>query len=178
MFGGRQYEDLPEHANITDAKFQHGDVLVLATDGVFDNLNNNDILKVVTRQMIATGAWTKTADQALGVGANLDALTRPGGLADFMPGSKHRSSTANDSPADPEKGDSAVEPRNREHTLQALIALAVAGEAKVASLNQRRDGPFAKESRRHWPWDPWRGGKPDDICVLVVIPVEEGRGSS
>ncbi|EEP76669.1 predicted protein [Uncinocarpus reesii 1704] len=45
IFGGRQYEDLPQDANVTNYRLQHGDVLLLATDGVYDNLNNQDILK-------------------------------------------------------------------------------------------------------------------------------------
>ncbi|KAL1958016.1 hypothetical protein VTO42DRAFT_5228 [Malbranchea cinnamomea] len=177
LFGGRQYEDLPEDANVTNCKMQHGDVLVLATDGVFDNLNNHDILKVITKQMLATGAWSGTAGMGIDVTDKLDALTKPGGLASLMPDRKFRVSTPEPS-SQPPKQETSVDPHTRNHTLQALLALAVAGEAKIMSMDARRDGPFAKESRRYYPFDPWRGGKPDDICVLVVVAVEEGRDSS
>ena len=156
---------------------QHGDVLVLATDGVFDNMNNHDILKVITRQMIATGAWSGTADMGIGVTDELNALTQPGGLTSLLRNHKPKISTP-DSTARPPKQEETLSPSTRGHTLQALLALAVAGEAKITSMDTRRDGPFAKESRRYYPFDPWRGGKPDDICVLVVVAVEEGRDSS
>jgi serine/threonine protein phosphatase PrpC len=39
-------------ARIRGVQMQHGDVLMVATDGVFDNLNNQDILKLVTSRMI------------------------------------------------------------------------------------------------------------------------------
>lgn len=177
MFGGAQYEDLPRDANVTNCRLQHGDVLVLATDGVFDNLNNQDILGVVSRQMMNTGAWGGTADMGIGLSEHLNALTQPGGLAALSSSSPgvdsggklqhdhHRHSTP------PRQQSGAA--RQRAQTLQSLLALAVAGEAKVAGMNPRRDGPFARESRRFWPSEPWRGGKPDDICALVVVAVEE-----
>jgi protein phosphatase PTC7 len=58
--------------------------------------------------------------------------------------------------------------------LQGAIAAAVAGEAKTQSLNARRDGPFAKEVQRFYPEDNFHGGKVDDICVIALIPVEDG----
>ena len=177
LFGGRQYEDLPQDSNITNCKMQHGDVLVLATDGVFDNMNNHDILKVITRQMIATGAWSGTSDMGIGVTDGLNALTQPGGLNSLLQDRKPKITTPESTTQPPNK-EKTVDMSTRGHTLQALLALAVAGEAKITSMDTRRDGPFAKESRRYYPFDPWRGGKPDDICVLVVVAVEEGRDSS
>jgi protein phosphatase PTC7 len=37
------------------------------------------------------------------------------------------------------------------------------------------DGPFAKEVQKYYPNEDWRGGKVDDICVVVAIVVEEGK---
>lgn len=177
MFGGRQFEDLPQDSQVTNCRMQHGDILVLATDGVFDNMNNHDVLKVVTKQMIATGAWSGTADMGIGVTDQLDSLAQPGGLAPFFPDRKLKGSTPEPASQHPWK-EKMADPSTQGHTLQSLLALAIASEAKIASMNTRRDGPFAKESRRYFPFDPWRGGKPDDICVLVVVAVEEGRDSS
>ncbi|EFW22154.1 hypothetical protein D8B26_001126 [Coccidioides posadasii str. Silveira] len=189
IFGGRQYEDLPQDANVTNYRLQHGDVLLLATDGVYDNLNNQDILTLVTGRMMATGAWNGTADMGIGVSDGLNALTQPAGLSSPFSSLKsrphshrsrhhpHRHHHHHQQHANPEQpsGAKTIDAHTRNHTLQALLAVTIAGEAKIASMDFRRDGPFAKESQRYRPWDHWRGGKPDDICVIVVIAVEEGR---
>ncbi|KAJ9194516.1 hypothetical protein DTO164E3_4156 [Paecilomyces variotii] len=162
IFGGNYLEDLPRDASVTNINMQHGDILVLATDGVFDNLSNQDLLKIVTTRMVLTGAWTGAANAGIAISEHLDALTRPGGLT--LPPSGESS----------EKERQKV-PRNSRHTLQSLLALSIAGEAKVASLDYRRDGPFAKEAQRYAPADWYRGGKVDDICALVIVAVEEGK---
>ncbi|GES58807.1 protein serine/threonine phosphatase 2C [Aspergillus terreus] len=166
IFGGAFLEDFPRDAAVTNLQLQHGDVLMLATDGVFDNLNNQDILKLVTSRMVLTGAWTAALDLGIKPSANLDQLTAPDGLASLLPKPK---ADAKDKPAsDP----------NQISTLQALLAATIAGEAKLASMDLRRDGPFAKEAQRYYPGDYYRGGKVDDICVLILIAVEEGYGAS
>ncbi|KAK2740388.1 hypothetical protein FQN57_006128 [Myotisia sp. PD_48] len=170
MFGGKQYEDLPQDANITNCSVQHGDVLVLATDGVFDNLNNQDVLKLVTSRMMRTGAWHGTADMGISATDKLDALTKPGGLGTVYQRSKRPKSQG--IPSDT-NNETELDRRTRGHTLQALLAVTIAGEAKIASMDFRRDGPFAKEFHRYRPWDHWRGGKPDDICVVVLVAVED-----
>lgn len=165
VFGGAYLEDFPKDAAVTNVQMQHGDVLILATDGVFDNLNNQDILKVVTSRMVLTGAWTATEDYGVGISDSLAGLTVPGGLATAFP---------------PPKNPSASQPNEKENaslestlTLQSLLAASIAGEAKVASVDFRRDGPFAKEAQRYYPGDYYRGGKVDDICALVIVAVDE-----
>ncbi|KAJ5664735.1 hypothetical protein N7462_011548 [Penicillium macrosclerotiorum] len=160
VFGGAFLEDFPRDAAVTNVQMQHGDVLILATDGVFDNLNNQDILKVVTSRMILTGAWTATPDYGVGVSDALAGLTIAGGLASAFPS--------------PTKSN-AKEQSNLESTftLQSLLAASIAGEAKAASADFRRDGPFAKEAQRYYPGDYYRGGKVDDICALVLVAVNE-----
>lgn len=165
VFGGAYLEDFPKDAAVTNVQMQHGDVLILATDGVFDNLNNQDILKVVTSRMVLTGAWTATEDYGVGISDTLAGLTVPGGLATAFP---------------PPKNPSASQPNEKEIaslestlTLQSLLAASIAGEAKAASADFRRDGPFAKEAQRYYPGDYYRGGKVDDICALVIVAVDE-----
>lgn len=165
VFGGSFLEDSPKDAAVTNVQMQHGDVLVLATDGVFDNLNNQDILKAVTSRMVLTGAWTATEDSGVGVSDTLSGLTVPGGLATAFP---------------PPKNSAAPQPNEKENTalgstftLQSLLAASIAGEAKIASVDFRRDGPFAKEAQRYYPGDYYRGGKVDDICALVIVAVDE-----
>ncbi|KAH1468865.1 hypothetical protein KXV22_009091 [Aspergillus fumigatus] len=175
IFGGSFLEDSPRDAVVTNLHMQHGDVLMLATDGVYDNLNNQDILKLITSRMILTGAWTATTDLGIKVSDNLGALTGPDGLASLLP---WPSPPSKPSAADPStSGNVAPSSRiNQHHTLQSLLASTVAGEAKRASMDSRRDGPFAKEAQRYYPGDWYRGGKVDDICVLIIVAVEEGRG--
>ncbi|OJJ88842.1 type 2C protein phosphatase PTC7 [Aspergillus glaucus CBS 516.65] len=161
IFGGAYLQDTPRDAAITNLHMQHGDVLMLATDGVFDNLNNQEILKIVNRQMILAGAWTGSApDYSIKVSDDLEQLTKLGGLTHLLPAG-----------AEGEDQRPAMEP----YTLSSFLAASVAGNAKVASVDRRRDGPFAKEYQRYYPYDHYRGGKVDDICVLVVVAVEEGR---
>jgi protein phosphatase PTC7 len=62
-------------------------------------------------------------------------------------------------------------PKERENSLQALLAVAIAGEAKMASLNTKVDGPFAREVQKFYPGEDFHGGKADDICVVVAIVV-------
>ena len=60
--------------------------------------------------------------------------------------------------------------------LQTNLASHIVAEAKSASEDSRRDGPFAREVQRHYPEEDYRGGKVDDICVVVAVVVEEGKG--
>lgn len=165
-FGGAYLEDFPRDASVTNVQMQHGDVLILATDGVFDNLNNQDILKVVTSRMILTGAWTAAPDVAVNVSEHLAALTVPGGLAEAFHPPSSSEFTRDDHDDLSKRLESTL-------TLQSLLAASVAGEAKLASVDFRRDGPFAKEAQRYYPGDYYRGGKVDDICALILVAVDE-----
>lgn len=156
MFGGMYFEDLPRDAAVSTASLQHGDVLVLATDGVFDNLNNQEILKIVTSKMLLTGAWAETAGDGIGASSKLDSLTQTGGLG--LPSASSSSTSGSKSAG--------------LNSLQSLLAATIVGEAKLASVDVRRDGPFAKEAQRYHPGHWYRGGKVDDICVVVVVAVE------
>ncbi|KAL3475390.1 protein serine/threonine phosphatase 2C [Aspergillus californicus] len=168
IFGGSYLEDRPCDAITTNLHMQHGDVLLLATDGVFDNLNNQDILKLVTSRMIYTGAWTASTSPNTGIvpapRERLKQLTGSEGLA-ALDSSKSES-------AKKTKPATASNPHDHTYTLQSLIAATVAREAKLASMDLRRDSPFAKEAQRYHPGDYYRGGKVDDIAVLVVVAVE------
>lgn len=139
VFGGpATLSDLPRESSVTHHKVRHGDVLVFATDGVWDNLSPQDVLGIVSRQMVELGAWVDK-DGTMVVGRNLAKLVQ----ADS-----------------PRKADSA--------SLQAKVAVAIANEAKVTGLNPRRDGPFAREVQRYYPGENWHGGKPDDIAAVVA----------
>ncbi|RAL09246.1 type 2C protein phosphatase PTC7 [Aspergillus homomorphus CBS 101889] len=175
IFGGGFLEDFPRDAAVTNLQMQHGDILVLATDGVFDNLNNQDILKLVSSRMVLTGAWTSTPEAGILPSADLQQLTGPDGLAPLLPASSpSSSSSSSDTASSSSKSTTSSKTRDQVYTLQSLLAATIAGEAKLASMDVRRDGPFAKEAQRYYPGDWYRGGKVDDISVVVVVAVEEG----
>ncbi|OAL55992.1 5-azacytidine resistance protein azr1 [Pyrenochaeta sp. DS3sAY3a] len=144
VFGGPStLSDLPKESSVTNHKVRHGDVLVFATDGVWDNLSPQDALGIVSRHMVDLGAWVEK-DGTLEVGQNLAKLVQAG-----------RGRKANSS------------------SLQAKVATAIAKEAKDTGLNTRRDGPFAKEVQRYYPGENWHGGKPDDIAAVIAVVLEE-----
>ena len=142
FFGGTPFQDYPSDATLTKHEIRHGDVLVFATDGVWDNLTPQDILQIVSRNMTAFQAWTTEKGQGVIASNQLTELTEQGGIA-----------------------------KQHENTLQALLAVAITGEAKMASEDMKVDGPFAKEMRKQYPRENYRGGKVDDICVVVAIVV-------
>ncbi|CAK7263055.1 Protein phosphatase 2C 7 [Sporothrix epigloea] len=153
-FGGAQLSDKPRDAEVTRLDLRHGDVLVFATDGVWDNLLNQELLQLVSRVMLATGAWQpqgKDAGAAVAV-APFSVLKKLTDGEESGVGSTGSSNTV---------------------TLQSLIATHITGAAKAASVNTKVDGPFAKEVKRYYPRETWHGGKIDDICVVVAIVSEQ-----
>ena len=144
VFGGAStLSDLPKESNVTHHKVRNGDVLVFATDGVWDNLSPQDALGIVSRHMVDLGAWVEK-DGTLEVGQDLAKLVQ----ADSA-----------------RKADSS--------SLQAKVAIAIAKGAKDTGLNTRRDGPFAKEVQKYYPGENWHGGKPDDIAAVVAVVLED-----
>ena len=161
VFGGEYLEDHPSDADVTDLQMQHGDVLLLMTDGIFDNLSNQELLKLVAGRMVLSGAWTtiETDDEKkIVISDDLDQM-----------------SSSSSSSSTKQETNTNTNTININQSLQALLASTIAGEAKRASHNPRHDGPFAKEVQRYFPGHPFRGGKVDDICVLAVVAVDENR---
>lgn len=144
VFGGPStLSDLPKVSSVTHHRVRHGEVLVFATDGVWDNLSPQDVLGIVSRSMVDFGGWVDR-DGTIDVGHELLKLAQ---------------------------ADSAS--RADGTSLQAKLAAAIAKEAKETSLDTRRSGPFAKEVQKHYPGENWHGGKPDDIATVVAVVVEE-----
>lgn len=148
VFGGPStLSDLPKESSVTHHTVRHGHVLLFATDGVWDNLSPQDALGIVSKHMLAAGAWVDN-DGVIGVGHDLPSLLQAntGRRADSK-------------------------------SLQAVVATAIANEAKHTGLNTRRDGPFAKEVQKHYPGENWHGGKPDDIAAVVAIVLDESKST-
>lgn len=142
LFGGKQLSDSPEDSNDSSHEVRHGDVLMFATDGVWDNLSTRELLKIVSRQMTGLHAW-KTGEKGTTVSEKIHDLTQEGRIL-----------------------------KQHENNLQTLLAVNVVGEAKAASMNTKRDGPFAREVQKFYPHENYHGGKVDDVCVLVAIVVQ------
>ncbi|KAI9709309.1 MAG: hypothetical protein M1820_003429 [Bogoriella megaspora] len=142
VFGVTRYSETPKDADTTTHSLSHGDIVIFASDGVWDNLSPEDTLTIASRQMLAEGAWTETENEGVVAGDRLGYLT-------YTP--------------------SEAEGRK----LQERLATLITREAKIASLDMRRDGPFAKEVQRRYPNEDFRGGKMDDIVVVVAIVLEE-----
>ncbi|KAK5131842.1 hypothetical protein LTR08_000509 [Meristemomyces frigidus] len=147
IFGGStHFSETPKQADVQKHQLKHGDVVLFATDGVWDNLSAQETLGIVTRVMEEHGYWFRSHNFS-------DAETM---LNDTMV----RALTLG-------------EKQDQESYLPALLATAVMRQAKTAGLDRKRNGPFAKEVNMHYPHEQWRGGKSDDISVVVCVAVED-----
>jgi protein phosphatase PTC7 len=142
-YGGTYFHDSPNDATISSHSLRHGDVVLFASDGVWDNLSAHDTLRIISQYMIGKGAW-EPGSNGVTVGEGIRKLT-----------------------------DQDESGEGRPLTLQSTLAVAVASHAKVASLNTKVDGPFAKEVHRFYPEETDHGGKVDDICVVVLLALED-----
>jgi len=147
--GGKPYAELPSDAALSTQHLNHGDVLIFATDGVWDNLSPEDALRIVSRLMLQLQGWVIPEAGSADVSPDFGTLAKKAVMKI------------------PSKEDTIT-------GLSALLAAAITHEAKEASLNGKRDGPFAKEVQRHYPEENWRGGKPDDICTVVAVVTRDG----
>ncbi|KAL2022755.1 hypothetical protein VTK56DRAFT_4571 [Thermocarpiscus australiensis] len=145
-FGGAQLSDQPRDAEVTRHRLRHGDVVVFASDGLWDNLFNQDVLRIVSRTMTGVGAWVAT-DRGVQVAPDLRPYTR--------------------------LTEDAATAATTTTTLQSMLATEIVSAAKAASVNEKLDGPFAKEVKKYYPHEVWHGGKEDDICAVVVLVSEE-----
>ena len=145
----------------------HGDVLVFASDGVWDNLGAGDVLGIVSRYMTGFRGWVAPGreDKREG-GQESNYGSAPGKGTGALEVSEALAELT-------EEGGIAIQ----EKTIQAALAVAIAGEAKVASHDTRRESPFGRELKRHYPREQWEGGKVDDICVVVAVVVHDDMDS-
>lgn len=149
IFGGStHFSETPKQADVEKHQLKHGDIVLFATDGVWDNLSAQDTLAIVTKVMEENGFWFRSHNFAGAETMLNETMVRslPKALG---------------------------QKQDQEGYLPALLATAVMREAKAAGLDQRRNGPFAKEVIKHYPQEGWEGGKPDDIAVVVCVAVED-----
>lgn len=183
--------DLPKDAQVTCHNVENGDVLLFATDGVWDNLFPQEILRLVSNEMVAAGGWS--APHVTPVNKNSskinpdDEVYASSDSASTAPNPTVRKPTNEDGQGS-ESGDGAIKGISPTQYLfpltsptdgtglQSAIARTVTAAAKSASLNSRVDGPFAKELRKCLPGEHFRGGKRDDISVIVCVVVDKDLG--
>ncbi|EGP91497.1 uncharacterized protein MYCGRDRAFT_53722 [Zymoseptoria tritici IPO323] len=149
IFGGStHYSETPAQADVFIHQLKHGDIVMFATDGVWDNLSAQDTLAIVTRVMEGGGYWSKSNNGAETMlnDTLIQALPR------------------------------TIDDTTSQNYLPGILAAAVMREAKMAGLDRRRNGPFAKEVKQYYPDEPWEGGKADDIAVVVAVAVQEMDG--
>lgn len=145
--------DQPADAALSAHTLQHGDVVIMATDGVWDNLSEEEILGVVRETCRGRGVWQESASSASEKEKDVKLSNRNLALA-----------TRDDKTG-----------AGREKPLQAAIATAIVAAAKKAGLDEKRDGPFARAVQKAYPWERYHGGKPDDVCVVVLVALEDGK---
>lgn len=146
IFGGLPLNDDPSRSDTGEYTLQHGDVVVFATDGVWDNLSPQDILTTVSALMRESGAWERSGEKGYTVTKQLSTLMQK-----------------------------RVADGEQRYSLPSVIASHIVGEAKTASRDRKRDGPFAKAVQKEFPFDRYHGGKIDDITVIALVAVETGK---
>lgn len=147
IFGkGGVISETPKDADVQTHQVKHGDVLVFATDGVWDNLSAMDTLAIVSGMMEKREHWIPSHSAGQG-GVNASSLRPPKSDADAVKALV---------------------------SLPAELAYAVTKAAKQAGLDMKRDGPFAREVQKYYPGEDWHGGKHDDIAVIVCVVSQDG----
>eukprot|EP00658_Telonema_sp_P-2_P024511 TRINITY_DN19853_c0_g1_i1.p1 TRINITY_DN19853_c0_g1~~TRINITY_DN19853_c0_g1_i1.p1 ORF type:complete len:308 (+),score=66.35 TRINITY_DN19853_c0_g1_i1:285-1208(+) len=72
---GTGCDDTPDHANCEELQVQPGDLVVLATDGVFDNIFTHKIVEIVSQAEDVDDTATAIATEAFRMASSLTGLT-------------------------------------------------------------------------------------------------------
>jgi protein phosphatase PTC7 len=162
LFGSLHYAESPADADVYSHPVSHGDVIILATDGVWDNLSPEDVLNVVCGIMVRFQAWVLDDGGNVAVGDSLTSIAE-----DCMAsGSDAQKSKSNNK----ESSNSTLNPGR--FGLSSILASTMVREAKAASVNMNRESPFGRSVKKEFPYEQWRGGKVDDICVVAGVVLE------
>lgn len=149
IFGNSaKISETPAQSDVTNHSLHHGELVVFATDGVLDNLSPMDVLNIVHPIMEKRGYWSAPSSASQGVESK-EAIVKSDKLRDPA-----EAKTISDLPSE--------------------LAYAIMRNAKIASMDMKRDGPFAKEVHKHFPNEDWHGGKVDDISVIVCLALQDG----
>jgi hypothetical protein len=187
--------DHPQSAQRFNIKLQHGDIVIMASDGVFDNLFDEEILSIVADCIIEPASTTnhawKQSDMVVSPVPRFSGLFSKSALSPLT-----RSISkwyGNQESILPLRASSSLTPKVEEHLplfpvqcdLEAIDALQLEWKAKAAKTNPRmlsqriaqRAKEVAQDFRCSSPFQNraikeglyYQGGKIDDISVVVGI---------
>lgn len=181
---GHNTGDRPDLAKEGRTKVKQGDIIVLATDGFFDNLFNKDIMEVISEfveqrsaLLARQASWppsvtppptelypAATASASSNDPNNNTQLFSSTAAASFSHG-QHAAALHTHVSQVSKSIDGTVTPTllNRE-SLKKLAELLVDAASKAAE--GRAETPFSKSAQSQGK--RYRGGKPDDITVVVA----------
>ncbi|KAJ1720998.1 hypothetical protein LPJ53_004431 [Coemansia erecta] len=169
QLGTEPHSDRPSDAQVFRLKIQKGDVIIVGSDGVFDNLFDEDILEEVNQHlppvMRAEGEpelkysndslWYESQQS----GDRLEALcenARPDNVIATAP----TASTVVSAPPKFSLPQFHIDP--------SAISLAIAKRAKLVSEDTRySESPFQMRAMQEGLY--YQGGKRDDITVVVAV---------
>lgn len=135
---GERIMDTPKDADTASLQLKHGDVIVFATDGFWDNVFLSASLDAVTKHMIAKGAWSQSGKDGIIPTTPILDPSKELGL------------------------NSIISPESAGNLAYKLVTAAY-----NAARNPKSSTPFAKEFMEEWKMQ-YDGGKPDDTTVLVA----------
>ncbi|KAJ1954873.1 hypothetical protein GGI12_005693 [Dipsacomyces acuminosporus] len=180
QLGTEEHSDRPSDAQVFRLKIQKGDIIIVGSDGVFDNLFDEDILEEVNQHlppmMRSEGEpelkysndslWYESQQSD----SKLEALCQGGHVGSVVAPSATASVPAATS-APPAKPQAEVKPKfslPQFHVDPKAISLAIAKRAKLVSEDTRyAESPFQMRAMQEGLY--YQGGKRDDITVVVAI---------
>lgn len=130
----------PRDAQVFTVPVQADDILVLGSDGLTDNLWDEDILDEVLR-FRRSFMVTPAASSPSSASSVLRRTTLAGMLSEAL--------------------------CSRARCVSERRGVKSPGARQVAQTETDEEIPFARRAREHGRW--FDGGKPDDICVLVAV---------
>ncbi|KAJ2811709.1 hypothetical protein H4S07_001884 [Coemansia furcata] len=170
QLGTEAHSDRPSDAQVFRLKIQKGDVIIVGSDGVFDNLFDEDILEEVNQHLppamrsegqpelkYSTDSLWYESQQS---GERLEALCRssaPDKTVEVAPSSTNRVVAGPPKLSLPQF-----------HIDPHAISLAIAKRAKLVSEDTRyMESPFQMRAMQEGLY--YQGGKRDDITVVVAV---------
>ncbi|KAJ1993298.1 hypothetical protein H4R33_000707 [Dimargaris cristalligena] len=168
--------DRPEDAQVFAFKVQRGDIILVGSDGLFDNLFDEDILEEIQRYVPQPTTPATPSPPTLPPSADAPAGPVSRTLAFLKPSllDANRANPVLPAPAPTSESPSATAAGSLRrldslsHINPGLISEAIARRAKSVSEESRfTTSPFQNRAMQEGFYH--QGGKPDDITVLIAV---------
>ncbi|KAJ2741298.1 hypothetical protein GGI20_005287 [Coemansia sp. BCRC 34301] len=170
QLGTEAHSDRPSDAQVFRLKIQKGDVIIVGSDGVFDNLFDEDILEEVNQHLppamraegqpelkYSTDSLWYESQQS---GDRLEAICQNGSPDKQVEATPSSSAKVVAAPPKLSLPQFHIDPR--------AISLAIAKRAKLVSEDTRyTESPFQMRAMQEGLY--YQGGKRDDITVVVAV---------